>query len=253
MHRKMIFGALAAAGVAVTMARGGTIEDIKSVGALNVCANPDALPFSSDNNTPPGIHIELAKMLATQLGVGLQVSWVHLRREAKYTGCDAFMDEPAFGGNEGPIKRTAAYMSFETLAVTKPGRRLGTLEDLNWLRIAMPAASLAHKVLVDRPVDIVVSYVRERDILEAVRAGRVDVGLVSNVSFAWDRKLHPSDALESHSTRFILEMTGYPIAIGLRKSDAKTVEIINTAMQQLRAQGALEQLFSKYGLSEALR
>ena len=253
MNGKLILWALTAAGLAITLARAGTIEDIKRAGALNVCVNPDALPFSSDSNTPPGMHIELAKMLAMQLGVGLQLSWVHLRREAKYTDCDAFMDEPVFAGSEGPIKRTTAYMNFETLAVTKPGRRLDTLEDLNGLRVAMPAASLAHKVLADRPVDIAVSYIRERDILEAVSAGRVDVGLVSNVGFAWYKKLHPNVALESYSTKFIHEMNGYPIAVGLRKTNAQTVEIVNTAMQQLRERGALEQLFAKYGLSDALR
>jgi polar amino acid transport system substrate-binding protein len=253
MDIKLIVGVFAAAGLVVTTARSGTIEDIKRAGALNVCANPDALPFSSDSNAPPGIHIELAKMLATQLDVSMQISWVHFRHEAKYTGCDAFMDEAVFGGSEGPIKRTAAYMNFETVAVTKPGKHLETLEDLNGLRVAMPSASLAHKILLDRPVDIAVSYVRETDILEAVRAGKVDVGLVSNVGFSWYRKLYPNVTLESHSTRFIVEMNGYPIAIGLRKSSAETVKIINAALQQLRERGALEQLFAKYGLSEALR
>lgn len=253
MNGKMIFAALVAAGLAVTTAWAGTIEDIKRAGALNVCANPDALPFSSDSNTSPGIHIELAKMLAGQLGVGLQVSWVHFRREAKYTGCDAFMDEAVFGGNEGPIKRTVPYMNFETLAVTKPGKRIETLDDLDGLRVATWAASLAHKVLVDRPVDIVVSYVRERDILEAVRDGKVDVALVSNVGFDWYKKLYPEVALESHSAKFIHEMNGYPIAIGLRQSNAETVDVINTAMEQLRERGALDQLFANYGLSEALR
>jgi polar amino acid transport system substrate-binding protein len=253
MGRKKVFGALAVAGLALTTAQAGTIEDIRRAGTLNVCANPNALPFSSEDSTTPGLHLELARMLATQLGVGVQVSWVHLRREAKYTGCDAFMDEAVFGGNEGPIKRTAAYMNFETLAVAKPGRRLETLEDFDGLRVATWAASLAHKVLADRPVDIVVSYVRERDILEAVRAGSVDVGLVSNIGFAWYRKLNPNVALESYSTKFINEMNGYPMAIGLRQSNAETVEIINTAMQQLRERGALEQLFARYGLSEALR
>src|SRR4029077_6629265 len=122
------------------------------------------------------------------------------RHEAKYTGCDAFMDEAVFGGSEGPIKRTAAYMNFETVAVTKPGKHLETVEDLNGLRVAMPSASLAHKILLDRPVDIAVSYVRETDILQAVRAGKVDVGLVSNVGFSWYRKLYPNVTLESHST-----------------------------------------------------
>jgi len=74
MNIKLIVGVFAAAGLVVTTARSGTIEDIKRAGALNVCANPDALPFSSDSNAPPGIHIELAKMLATQLDVSMQIS-----------------------------------------------------------------------------------------------------------------------------------------------------------------------------------
>lgn len=253
MKSTMIFRAIVAAGLAATTSQAGTIESIRRAGTFKVCANFDALPLSSDDSKTPGLHLEFAQMIAAQLGVALQISWVQLRYEAKFTGCDAFMDVAVLEGAEGHTKNTIAYMNFETLAVAKPGRRVETLEDLNGLRVATPSASLAHKALLDKPVDISVGYARENDILEAVRAGDVDIGLVSNISLAWYRKLHPEIVLESHSTKFIDEMNGYPVAIGLRQSNQETVDILNKVIQQLREQGTLQQLFAKYGMSDALR
>ena len=75
----------------------------------------------------------------------------------------------------------------------------------------------------------------------------------SLTGFGWYMKNNPDADLEAHSTKFIHEMNGYPMAIGCRNSNWETVEIVNKAIQQLREQGAMDELFTKYGLSEALR
>ena len=197
MKGKAIFAAFIALGdpfLASTSA--DTIEKIRRYGVLNVCASDDSLPFSSDSKATPGVHLELAKLLAAKLGVALQVSWVMLRHQAKYTDCDAFMGVAVLTGSEGFIKKTVPFMHIETLAVTKPGKGLETLDDLNGLRVATPAASVGHMILVDRPVEIAVGYVRDEQVLDAVRRGDVDVGLVLNTGLGWYMKNNPDADLE---------------------------------------------------------
>jgi polar amino acid transport system substrate-binding protein len=253
MSGKALLAALLTLGTIGASAGAGTIEQMRRAGVLNVCASDHALPFSADDAATPGVHLELARMLAAQLGLDLEVSWVLFRYQARYTGCDAFMGVAVLPESEGFIRKTEPFMDIETLAVTRPGRSLKTLDDLDGLRVATPAASVAHMALVDRPIEIAVSYVGDGQILDAVRTGQADVGLVTNTGLGWYLKNHADADLESHATEFIHEMNGYPMAIGLRNSNQATADLVNQALRKLRAQGALDQLFAKYGLSGTLR
>ena len=51
-----------------------SLDSIKARNALSVCAHPNALPFSSKNGERHGIEIELAEVLAKELGVGLDTA-----------------------------------------------------------------------------------------------------------------------------------------------------------------------------------
>ena len=53
-----------------------SLDAIHARGRLTVCANPDALPFSSKNGDRRGFQLELGEALAKELGVSLEVGWV---------------------------------------------------------------------------------------------------------------------------------------------------------------------------------
>lgn len=63
----------AAASALPSLAR--PLGSIKERGKLLVCANPNALPFSSKNGERRGFELELGEALAKELGVALEVGW----------------------------------------------------------------------------------------------------------------------------------------------------------------------------------
>jgi polar amino acid transport system substrate-binding protein len=50
------------------------LDSIRSRGILSVCANPNALPFSSKSGDRRGFELELGEALANRLGVKLEVA-----------------------------------------------------------------------------------------------------------------------------------------------------------------------------------
>src|ERR1039458_7083885 len=72
-------------------ADGHTLSEIRERGVFSICADPDALPFSTRAGAPDGLEIDLARILADRLGVRLDIDWVALRGAARRVNCDAIM------------------------------------------------------------------------------------------------------------------------------------------------------------------
>src|SRR3954466_4823935 len=73
-------------------AAGRTLEAIQSRGAIAVCAHANALPFASRKDNPPGFQIEIARALARELGVGLEIAWVTILYQRSAVNCDVALD-----------------------------------------------------------------------------------------------------------------------------------------------------------------
>ena len=234
------------------MLNAASLSVIKENGEFNICVNKDALPFSSEKKSN-GMHIELAKLMADELGVSLKTSWVNLPRYAKYVNCDAYMGVsilPGEGGGEGFVKKTAPYAQIEILAITDSKRQLKTLDDFNGLRVATTSGSLIHMALLNYDTEIFVSYLTDEKILDAVMNGDVDVGIVANSGWGWYKINHQkaTDKFHSQSTQFINAMNAYRLGIGFRKADKATVVEANKILQKIKKRGDLAKLLDKYGL-----
>ncbi len=250
-----IVAAVAVAGTAIAPAFAATIEKIERRGILEVCVNPDAMPYSTAFDGEKGLHIDMANAFAKELGVSTRFSWVQFRYQAKYTRCDAYMGVGIFKGEEddGPVKKTQAIFDYETVLVSRPDTKLDTLDALNGQKIGVQSGSLAHVTLLDRPVDTRVSFIRENEMLDAIRDGRLDGGFVSNVSLAWYRKNHPDAKLAEWPASIAQKPTGYPIGVGLRRVDAATVKRFNEIIDKLRASGELAKIFGNYGMEKLVQ
>ena len=88
--------------------------------------------------------------------------------------------------------------------------------------------------------------------LAAISDGRLDAGFVSNVSLNWFLKNHPQAKFAEWPASIAQDPTGYPIAVGLRKTDAASVERFNKIITKLEDTGELERIFSKYGLEKLI-
>src|SRR6202051_4475834 len=74
------------------VARARPLDSIRSRGILMVCANPNALPFSSKTGDRRGFELELGEALANQLGVRLEVGWVVFPFQVGRVDCDVVLD-----------------------------------------------------------------------------------------------------------------------------------------------------------------
>ncbi|WP_461481513.1 substrate-binding periplasmic protein [Porticoccus sp.] len=246
----MGFALIFSLSTAVAGVQAADLAHIKQKQSLNICVSYDSLPFSTSDDGPnPGLHIELGRLLAREFGVSLQLSWVTFRYQAKYTNCDAFMGVAILGDEDGPIKKTEPYTRIEVLLAHQPGKGpYKTIDDLKGLKVATPSASAVHTVLVNKPVELYVSMLKDTDILDAVTEGRVDLGVVSNAGLGWYRHTHPGVALQSESSKFIHPLNGYPVAIGFRQANQETVDEANRVLTKLHKSGELTALLEKYGL-----
>ena len=49
-------------------AHAASLAGVRERGTFNVCAHPDALPYSSQDRSTPGFQLEIAAAIAKQLG-----------------------------------------------------------------------------------------------------------------------------------------------------------------------------------------
>src|SRR5947209_10496554 len=69
-----------------------SLDNIRSAGAIGLCAHPNSLPFASKAGDPPGFQIELAQALARELGVSLTLDWIITVYQIRSADCDVLMD-----------------------------------------------------------------------------------------------------------------------------------------------------------------
>ena len=61
---------------------GSTLEEIRAKGVLTVCMDVRNLPYSNANPELPGLYVEVAHLLAEELGVKLELHWLNTLRDS---------------------------------------------------------------------------------------------------------------------------------------------------------------------------
>jgi quinoprotein dehydrogenase-associated probable ABC transporter substrate-binding protein len=218
-----------------------------NVGAseLRVCAEPDNLPFSSENQS--GFENRIARLMASELGAEVRYVWTSQRRAfvRKTFGeglCDVWMGVPA--GFERLLTTKPYYRS--TYVFVYRDRPLESFqdEDIRSLRIGvqLPGDDLAatpagHALAARGAVRNVVGFpvygerpVGER-VVEAIAAGKLDAAVVWGPAagfFARAKQLHVSAAkapAELASLPF-----AFSISIGVRKGESELRDRLDTAL-----------------------
>src|SRR6516162_38273 len=101
-----------------------SLETIRSLGAIGLCAHPNSLPFASKAGDPPGFQVELGQALAHELGVSLKLDWIITQYQMRSADCDIMLDVIADREAQGETH----------LAISKPYYRTG-------VALAVPRAS----------------------------------------------------------------------------------------------------------------
>ena len=227
-----------------------TLAEVQARGAISLCANPDALPYASNQPDKPGFQIEIARALAEALGVKLQLDWIVPRMRAGLVDCDMLLDtiiDPDLA--RGPVKVSEAYQrSGVALALAPRSEGIQRFSDIApGKRVGVMVNSVASKLLNQRGI-YTVPYAFESDMIDDLVKGSLDACAVSPASIAYYIYVHPNSGLRYAHAYDTEPELAWKVAVGLRRSDDALVNAVNDALDRLIRDGTLARVYAKYGV-----
>src|SRR5215510_8480754 len=121
----------------VVLAQSEGLDALRHRGYVRVCADPTNLPFTSTDTVTPGFEVELARLIAREIGVEAQMEWhatfVRALRPLRTGGCDLFMGLPAearFTEDNPWVNISRPYYTMGHAIVAKAATSPATLDDL---------------------------------------------------------------------------------------------------------------------------
>ena len=226
------------------------LSTIQSRGTLIVALEGAWQPWSFHDvdDTLVGYDVEVSRAIAEKLGV--EPEYVESDWDSLFAGLDAGRFDMVCNGVEVTDERALTY-DFTTpygyihtaLAVRKDNDEIKTFEDLKGKTTANSLAS-TYMELAESYGATVQGIDTLEETIQLLAAGRIDATLNADVSFYDYLNVHPDADFK------LVAQTedASHVAIPLRKGDASAtlLEAINTAIEELRADGTLKELGEKY-------
>jgi polar amino acid transport system substrate-binding protein len=231
-----------------------TLAEVKSLGAIFMCASPDSLPYASDKPESPGFQIEIARAIAAGLGVSLNIEWTVARRRSNLANCDMLFDIVNDAEvNEGRARLSRPYQkSGVALGLRRDAEAISDFRQLKkGQKVGVMINSFASMVLgkADKTTS---PYAFQSDMVEDLQKGELYGAAVSAATLSYYVFQHPDSGL-----RLANAFDGEPgltweVAVGLRKSDTALVDAVNAILEKLIADGTLTRIYAKYGVAHRL-
>ena len=243
----------AASGAASSAASTGAADQLASIqanGKLVVALEGAWQPWSyhDESDTLVGYDVEVSHAIAEKLGV--EPEYVESDWDSLFAGLDAGRFDIVCNGVEVTDERAKTY-DFTTpygyihtaLAVRKDNEDIKSFEDLKGKTTANSLAS-TYMELAESYGATVQGIDTLEETIQLLTAGRIDATLNADVSFYDYLNVHPDADFK------LVAQTedASHVAIPVRKGDdsASLLEAINTAIDELRADGTLKALGEKY-------
>jgi polar amino acid transport system substrate-binding protein len=250
MKASVLLLVIAAVG-SIGLAQARSLDTIRSLGTIGLCAHPNSLPFASKAGDPPGFQVELGQALAGELGVSLKLDWIITQYQIRSASCDIMLDVIADREAQGETN----------LAISKPYYRTG-------VALAVPAASPltsfksldAHTkvgVQVGSVAAMIISlrhvptstYGFEVDSLEALVDREIDAAAVTPTIAAYFNQTHPDKAIRILDPDESEANLNWNVAVGMVRPDKGLRDAIDAALQRLRDDGTIERIYRRYGVT----
>jgi polar amino acid transport system substrate-binding protein len=257
--RPLLFGIVAAAGIcwllAPPFALARPLDSIKARGILSVCANPNALPFSAKNGERHGIELELAQILAKELGVGLEVGWVVFPYQAGRVDCDVIFDSIVDRevAADAHLRLSKPYNVSGVAIGLRPGiEGINAFADLKkGQKVGAIVGSLASVRLGQGGLPTI-PFTFEDEIVEALGKGELDAALVTPATIGYYNFIHKDSQVTLVRAYESTPELRWEVAIGMRKADDALVNAVNQALDRMLAQGTVRQIYASYGIEPNL-
>ena len=243
----------AASGAASSAASTGAADQLAAIqtnGKLVVALEGAWQPWSyhDESDTLVGYDVEVSRAIAEKLGV--EPEYVESDWDSLFAGLDAGRFDIVCNGVEVTDERAKTY-DFTTpygyihtaLAVRKDNEDIKSFEDLKGKTTANSLAS-TYMELAESYGATVQGIDTLEETIQLLTAGRIDATMNADVSFYDYLNVHPDADFK------LVAQTedASHVAIPVRKGDdsASLLEAINTAIEELRADGTLKALGEKY-------
>jgi ABC-type amino acid transport substrate-binding protein len=231
------------------------LDSIKARGRLMLCANPNALPFSSKDGGRRGFEIELGEALAKELGVALEVGWVVFPIHVARVDCDILFDSivDRETAEDGHLRLSKPYTVSGVAIALRPGvagiKGFGDLKKAG--RVGALVGSLASVRLGQKGLPTI-PFTFEDDMLDALGTGELDAALATPATIEYYNATHKDAPLTLLRDYESMPELRWEVAVGMRKADDALAAAINEALDRMLANGVVHRIYASYGIEQGL-
>ena len=227
-----------------------SLNAIRDSGSLGLCAHPNSLPFASKASNPPGFQIELGQAVARELGVGLRLDWIITQYQMRSAGCDIVLDVIADREAQGETRLAISKPYYRTgVALVVPSAsKLSSFKSLDAnTKVGVQVGSVAAMVISQRHVPTS-TFGFELDSLEALANHEIDAAAVTPTMAAYFNLTHPDKSMRILALDESEANLNWNVAIGMVRPDKELREAVDAALEKLRADGTVDNIYHRYGV-----
>jgi len=249
-----------------TSTHAATLADMRNVGTMSFCLNPEAMPYSQrdagENSPGNGYLYELSIELIKRLQLSPRVVWLNSLERLNKTDCDlvpsAIVEKKDLAEQRGRIEKnpekvfnrlfTVPFNTASGFLVSK-SNKYKDFESLKATHVAVPSGSYAQVIFNQMKVPIWVRFLTDEDIINAVREDEAGAGLVTRTGFEWYEFVNGSSGLvklDIDVDNFELDAD---IGMLLRSADQPALLAVEQALKAMVDDGFITRAMKKYGIT----
>jgi polar amino acid transport system substrate-binding protein len=238
--------------VLLALVEPASYADASDVKPLRLCADPENLPYSSDDASKPGFYLDVGQAIGKALGRPVAYNWYKTyfgKRTVRVTllggQCDAMIGLPLSDDFMGPAVIFSRKISRQTYAlVAAKDKAINSVEDLRGSRVAVQYETAPQNVLALRDDIEKVSVLSPDEAMKALDLGTADVAFVWGPTAGWLNKTRYENRYKIRPVEG--EGLSWDAAIGFASTSKELRDQIDAVLPGLEQK--IVDLATKYGL-----